>query len=610
MTTIKLRTKIMFALLSVIFFLGVSMSVLGFFVMKKNVYQRAQEQVSKDLEIVRQRCYQEIESMKLAFNMITEKNDLGLLREYLALDYLCWISRDKIQESDSEIVQKVYKTAQDSGASRIVSKDEIEKLIVNFESLNLKDTPKARPTDKKVLNEAMVLEYAKPFIAADGTVEKILVGGKLVNQNDRLIDSIVNTVFERKLYKGKPVGTITIFQDDVRIATNVMDHGGRRALGTRVSEVVYNRVFEEHDQWFDRAFVVTDWYFTAYEPIKSITGKVIGIIYVGVLEKPFVELQQKLFVALLVIIMAGCVISIVFSVFISKSIADPLTEVIKGTDQISHGNLDVRMKMDTDIYELNELLGAVNEMAIMLAHREEILDISKKKMEVLNRSYLDLIGFVSHELKGILSSIILNVYLIKKKILGSINDKQEKTLNSIARNLDYLAVTVKNFLNLSRIEKNELEITKTELHLKEHIFDVAIESFDQPLKDKGMTMDNRIETNLMVHADSALLQIVANNLISNAIKYGKDGSTIIITSKNEEGYVEIEVYNDGEPICGVDIDKLFKKFSRVVYRGMESIKGSGIGLYITKEIIKMHGGSIKVEPREKGNSFIFQIDKN
>ncbi|MCK5707375.1 MAG: cache domain-containing protein [Candidatus Aureabacteria bacterium] len=610
MKPIKLKIKIMLSILYVIIFLGLCMSVFGYFVLKKYVYESAQEKVVKDLEIVRDAYDQKLKEMKLAFNMINEANDLGLMREYLHLDYLYWVPISKIDEESSEIIKKVLNSAQDTGGTRIISKKQISRLFAGIEGIKIKPTPKACPTDKKLLESIMSIEYAKPYLNAKGKIEKILVGGKLINKNFQFIDNIVNTVFENRLYEGKPVGTITLFQNDVRIATNVLDKNGKRAIGTRVSEVVYKRIFEQKEKWLDRAFVVTDWYVTAYEPIKNINGNVIGILYVGILEKPFVEFQKNLFIALLIIIFSGCIISIFFSMFISKSIAVPLTKVIKSTNQISNGNLGIKIESETDIYELNELISAVNDMSMTLIHREESLDISNKKLEVLNKSYLDLIGFVSHELKGILSSIILNVYLIRKRILGNISEKQEKTLNSIARNLDYLAVTVKNFLNLSRIEKNEIEINKSQILLKEHIFDVAIEAFEQPLKDKEMYLQNNIAKDLSVNADSALMQIVANNLISNAIKYGKPRGEIVLKSSEKDDVLEIEVYNDGETICDVDIEKLFKKFSRIVYRGMESIKGSGIGLYITKEIIKLHGGTIKVEPSKKGNSFIFSIDKD
>jgi signal transduction histidine kinase len=100
---------------------------------------------------------------------------------------------------------------------------------------------------------------------------------------------------------------------------------------------------------------------------------------------------------------------------------------------------------------------------------------------------------------------------------------------------------------------------------------------------------------------------VANNLVNNAVKYGNENGRIILSSKQSNDEITVTVYNDGKPIAEQDVDKLFKKFSRVIYEGMERVKGSGIGLFITKEIIEKHGGRIWVEPGKKGNSFIFTL---
>lgn len=110
-----------------------------------------------------------------------------------------------------------------------------------------------------------------------------------------LVDKINELVFGNEVYKGKPVGTVTIFQDDIRISTNVLNDKGERAVGTRVSKEVYDRVVIKGISWKDRAFVVTDWYFTTYEPIKDISGNIIGILYVGILEKPYADLKIAFF---------------------------------------------------------------------------------------------------------------------------------------------------------------------------------------------------------------------------------------------------------------------------------------------------------------------------
>ena len=82
-------------------------------------------------------------------------------------------------------------------------------------------------------------------------------------------------------------GTATLFLDDVRITTNVRLFEGRRALGTRVSSIVRSTVLDQGKTWLDSAFVVNDWYISAYEPIIDSYGKRIGMLYVGFPEAPF-----------------------------------------------------------------------------------------------------------------------------------------------------------------------------------------------------------------------------------------------------------------------------------------------------------------------------------
>jgi signal transduction histidine kinase len=122
-----------------------------------------------------------------------------------------------------------------------------------------------------------------------------------------------------------------------------------------------------------------------------------------------------------------------------------------------------------------------------------------------------------------------------------------------------------------------------------------------------MTITNDIDSNLRLDADAELLQIVANNLVSNAIKYGADYGNVIVSSSRHNGCAQIEVYNDSEPITEEQKEKLFKRFSRLENAATKNVKGTGLGLFITKQIIEKHNGTIWVEPKEKGNSFIFEL---
>ena len=161
-----------------------------------------------------------------------------------------------------------------------------------------------------------------------------------------------------------------------------------------------------------------------------------------------------------------------------------------------------------------------NDMTVGLKEREKSLRVSNEKLAALNKSYLDLIGFVAHELKGILASTMMNAYAVRDGFLGMVNFKQRKALDSITRNLDYLDATVKKFLSLSRIERGELPVNKTNLKLQKTSSTLDRLAGADGLK-KGLKIANEISPDLLVKVDADLMQIVANNLVSNAIKYSR-----------------------------------------------------------------------------------------
>jgi len=110
--------------------------------------------------------------------------------------------------------------------------------------------------------------------------------------------------------------------------------------------------------------------------------------------------------------------------------------------------------------------------------------------------------------------------------------------------------------------------------------------------------------------DPLRLRQVLLNLVSNAIKYSPEAGKIKITARQIDGMVEVDVYNDSTPLSEEQRAKLFQKFSRLDNPETKKVKGTGLGLYITKQIVEKHGGNITVEPREHGNSFVFRIERN
>jgi two-component system, NtrC family, sensor kinase len=115
----------------------------------------------------------------------------------------------------------------------------------------------------------------------------VLVGGILLNKNLEFIDRLNEIVYPEGSLPFGSAGTATLFLDDVRVATNVRLFEGGRAIGTRVSAAVYDAVLGEGKTWLDSAFVVADWYVSAYAPLIDSRQQRIGMLYVGYLEGPF-----------------------------------------------------------------------------------------------------------------------------------------------------------------------------------------------------------------------------------------------------------------------------------------------------------------------------------
>jgi signal transduction histidine kinase len=596
----------------VIFVLSISIALLGYWVIQKDIIERTDRKVINDLTTARTVYTAEIERIGQALKLVSPNGNIEALKDKLNVHYLRYVTAADFGSLRSEIAQAAVKKGKPVGGTRVISAAELAGMgdFTGKEPIEVRLTPRARPTDRKTLDSVMAKEYAVPILDEKGEITAVLYGGRAINRDYTFVDHVRDMVFGREMYKDKPVGTVTIFLDDVRIATNVQDKDGQRAIGTQVSEEVYRAVVEQGRTWHERAFVVTNYYKSAYEPIRDIQGDILGILYVGTLEQPFTDMAREVMQIFLLSVVGVSAIAVVFSVVLAGAISKPLTEVVRASECLASGDWGYQVDTNTSIIELNSMAEAFNAMSLGLKEREASLRISNEKLAAMNKSYIDLIGFVAHELKGILASAVMNAYAVRDGYLGMINFKQRKALDSVARNLDYLDATVKKFLSLGRVERGELPVNKTNLNLKKDVFDSSINSLSPMAVKKGLKIANEISPEMAVHADADLMQIVANNLVSNAIKYSPDAGKIKVSARQIDGMIEVDVYNDSTPMSEEQRAKLFQKFSRLDNPETKKVKGTGLGLYITKQIIEKHGGTITVEPREHGNSFVFRIERN
>jgi two-component system NtrC family sensor kinase len=481
----------------------------------------------------------------------------------------------------------------------------------------LVQTRHATPTSKNVENRGMVVEAAIPILGMDNRVMGVIYGGVLLNRKYELVDIIRTSAFGNNIYKGKPLGTVTIFLWDVRIATNVIKSDSTRAIGTRVSEEVYNRVLIQGERFADRAFVVNDWYLSAYDPIYDPGGNIIGILYVGLLEQKYLDYKIKLTYEFIGIGFLVILVSLGVALYLSGYLRRPILNLVSATKGISAGELKTRVSEKEGSLEIQQLARSFNKMVSSLESRTKELQNATKKLQEAynkadekNRAYMEMLGFVTHELKSPLASIVFAINSLRDHILGPLNQSQESILKAASNSADYLNATIANFLNLSRIEEGELKIKTTAVPFRKTVIDPVLQRLSEMASDNKMKVSCAVPDNLEITCDPDLLISVFQNLISNAIKYGRQGGNITIDMQESHKQYMFTVFNEGTGFGMEEMESLFTKFSRFNSENYGTKSGTGLGLFVTREIIKKHGGEIWGES-EKGSwaKFTFTIPK-
>jgi len=278
---ISLRTKLIISFLAVIIICGSVATLVGIRLIGTGIINQAQDKVKNDLNSARQIYREETENIKdivrfnalrffmkdaiLADDVETLEKELQQIRKTESLDILTLTdrrgrvivrARNPSVTGDSQahdtLVGRVLSDAQVLSATDIVSERELMKEgadLAGQAHIKFIPTPKAKPVPETEQDAGMMIKTAAPVLGYDGSLIGVLYGGNLLNRNYDIVDRIKETVYQEVKYKGKDIGTATIFQDDLRISTNVRGEDGKRAIGTRISEDVYEQVLVKGRSW-------------------------------------------------------------------------------------------------------------------------------------------------------------------------------------------------------------------------------------------------------------------------------------------------------------------------------------------------------------------------
>jgi two-component system NtrC family sensor kinase len=467
--------------------------------------------------------------------------------------------------------------------------------------MEVKDTPMAAPSIKNVETDGMMVKACEAVLDESGRVIGYVYGGVLLNRNFAIPDAIRDTTFRNETFDGKPVGTATLFQGDLRIATNVQNANGTRAIGTRVSRAVREITLENGLPYNDRAFVVNDWYISSYEPIRDPDDRVIGILYVGVLEKKYLSYRTLLIQSFMGMTLLGTLLALALGITLAFWIARPIRRLTQTARKVSQGDFMARVEDKPygvrEIVTLNQMFNEMADSIVRegnaLVRTNTALQGANQELKRLNANYMDMLEFVTHELKSPLASVLFGINSLKEGYIGDLRPDQRAIVESAERNVEYLNEMISNYLNLSRIEKDELQFKPQPVEFRREVIEPALAQVAGQFAAHDMIIECRMPGDVAVQGDPDLLRIVMDNLLSNATKYGRKGSTVTIEwEPAPDDRHCFKVRNQGRGIPEQDITRLFQKFSRLDTEELRAKRGTGLGLFITRQIVERHGGRI------------------
>ena len=507
------------------------------------------------------------------------------------------------EKSYDQIVSAVLSQKKPVVSTVIISSAELgkeSKELADKAVIKILDTPYARQLDTDYLTSGLIIKAGSPIFDGGGELVGVLYGGILLNNNYEIVDQIKQTVFQGVRYKSKDIGTATIFQDDVRISTNVFNNG-ERAIGTRVSEEVYNKVVIEGEPWIGRAYVVNNWYITAYEPITDNHFNVIGILYVGLLEQKYSDLENQTILLFSSIALISVIIFTLISYYLSNKISTPINQLVRASREITGGNLNPEISVSSND-ELGELSSAFKIMSKTLTEREEHLkEVTKSKMESERLAIIgQLAANVAHELNNPLVGIITYSHLLIEEDLCPEPEPSEY-LNKIVIQANRCKEIVRGLLDFSRQPKSDRTLVNLNSQVKLCL---------SLLENQAMFQNIKLKINLgeipMCVVDPSKIERVFMNIMINAAEALEGGGELEIISQyiSEENMVEIIFSDDGPGISEENLAKVFDPFFTTKEKG----HGVGLGLSISYGIIKEHNGTIMVKSKiGEGTTFRVRI---
>jgi heavy metal sensor kinase len=316
--------------------------------------------------------------------------------------------------------------------------------------------------------------------------------------------------------------------------------------------------------------------------------KVTSIVQVGTSLEDFDETMKKLLIIMIIGIPTALGVTIIGGYFLAKKALRPVDQMRKAAVKITLSNLGEKIDIGSRRDELGRLAQTFNEMISRL----------RDSFHRINQFSID----VSHELKTPLTILKGETEVALRKERD--NEGYKRILKSNLEEIDRMADIIDDLLLLSKAEAKEIQLNVEEVSMRDLVADVCV-NMKIFADNKGIDLTLKDLEDIRIKGDELKLRRMLLNIVENGIKYTPSGGKLEISSFTNNGYVQVDVKDNGVGIPDSDIKFIFDRF----YRGDKSLKresGSGLGLSISKWIAEMHKGTIEVKSQPAEGS-LFSI---
>lgn len=501
-------------------------------------------------------------------------------------------------------IQEVLRTHTPIAGSGLLDREDIAREgedLADRTLIEVVPTSRARPRASLLEDRALVIKIAAPVLDR-GRLAGILYAAVLLNNNAEFVDRFKRLVFKDEKIEGKDAGTTTVFLGDVRVATNVLDASGRRAIGTQVSEEVYRKVFERGETWVGKAFVVDDWYISGYTPLYDFDHKILGMLYVGVLKKKFDVVVRNTTLSYLLVIAVSTVLALALAGYLINLYTKPVKRIIDASTEMALGFYH---RIETDAHDDDDaraLAQAYNGMVDAIEERDrQLTDLADRT--ILKSEKLASIGRlasgIAHEINNPLTGVLTYSSLLLEDMKGT---PYEEDLRVIRDETLRCRGIVRGLLDFARDSQAERTLADVNALIQDSL----------RILEKHVTFQNvRIVKSLApdlpwVNVDANEIRGVINNLAVNAADAMPQGGTLTITTEvePESGMAVIRIADTGVGINEENLNKIFEPFFTTKDRG----QGTGLGLPMVYGAVQRHGGQIDVHSKVGvGTEFVIKL---